>query len=187
MKEVGVEIFSPSPTYTENLACQQTDENEIPLGPLGHFSLYLVIPGFDDIQYNFRRKKIPRRVTFIETLKVYAPHMSDSYWMSAPRLQRRWDWKKLSHDKSLKALTCAWAEGRITNYDYLLRLNAIGGRSFHDPGNYPVMPWVLSNYTSSSVPDLSDERNFRDLSKPMGALCPKRLRKFPASIYRPHD
>mmetsp|Transcript_5346 Transcript_5346/g.10200 ORF Transcript_5346/g.10200 Transcript_5346/m.10200 type:complete len:1566 (+) Transcript_5346:442-5139(+) len=176
MKEVGVEIFSPSPTCTK--ANQQNEDNEIPLGPLGQLSLYLVIPGFDDRQYNFRRRKTPRRVTFIETLKVYAPHVSDYYWMSAPRLQRRWDWKKLSHDKSLEALTCAWTDGRISNYDYLLRLNAIAGRSFHDPGNYPVMPWVLSNYTSLSVPDLCDERNFRDLSKPMGALCPKRLRKF---------
>lgn len=178
MKEVGVEIFSQCPAYTMNLGCQQTEEVDIPLGPLGQFSLYLVIPGFDSKQYNFRRKKIPRRVSFIKTLKFYAPHVSDSYWMSAPRLQRKWEWKKHSHDKSLKVLTRAWTDGRITNYDYLLRLNAIGGRSFHDPGNYPIMPWVLSNYTSISVPDLSDERNFRDLSKPMGALCPKRLRKF---------
>lgn len=178
MKEVGVEIFSASPACTKNSDIHQIEENEIPLGPLGQYSLYLVIPGFDSRQYHFRRKKIPRRETFIQALKLYAPHVSDSYWMSAPRLQRKWDWKKPSHDKSLKALTCAWTECRITNYDYLLRLNAIGGRSFHDPGNYPIMPWVLSNYTSLSVPDLCDERNFRDLSKPMGALCPKRLRKF---------
>ena len=40
------------------------------------------------------------------------------------------------------------------------------------------MPWVLSNFISSSVPDLSDERNYRDLTKPMGALNPERLNKF---------
>jgi hypothetical protein len=40
------------------------------------------------------------------------------------------------------------------------------------------MPWVLSNYNSTSVPDLSDADNFRDLTKPMGALCPSRLQKF---------
>ena len=39
------------------------------------------------------------------------------------------------------------------------------------------MPWVLSNFVSTSVPDLSDERNYRDLTKPMGALDPERLNK----------
>ena len=34
---------------------------------------------------------------------------------------------------------------------------------------YPIFPWVLSNYTSSYL-DLDDPKNYRDLSKPMGAL-----------------
>ena len=40
---------------------------------------------------------------------------------------------------------------------------------------YPVFPWVLSNYTSDEVPDLTDRGNFRDMSKPMGALNEERL------------
>jgi len=43
------------------------------------------------------------------------------------------------------------------------------GRSFNDLSQYPVFPWVLSNYTSSYL-DLNDPKNYRDLSKPMGAL-----------------
>ena len=43
---------------------------------------------------------------------------------------------------------------------------------------YPVFPWVLSNYTSEEVPDLTDPSNFRDLSKPVGALNPDRLEDF---------
>ena len=34
---------------------------------------------------------------------------------------------------------------------------------------YPVFPWVLSDYTSKKI-DLKDENNYRDLSKPVGAL-----------------
>lgn len=78
----------------------------------------------------------------------------------------------------LHDITTAWTKGTLSNYDYLLRLNAMAGRTFHDPGNYPIMPWVLSNFNSATVPDLSDEQNFRDLTKPMGALCPKRLERF---------
>jgi len=75
-------------------------------------------------------------------------------------------------------LTAAWVDGRLSNFDYLLHLNNLAGRTFNDLCQYPVMPWVLSNYTSKDVPDLSDNSNFRDLSKPMGALNPDRLEDF---------
>jgi len=78
----------------------------------------------------------------------------------------------------LHLLTRAWRKGHVSNFDYLLRLNSIAGRSMHDLGNYPVMPWVLSNYVSEFVPDLSDICNYRDMSKSMGALYPERLQKF---------
>ena len=37
-----------------------------------------------------------------------------------------------------------------------------------------VMPWVLSDYASPAL-DLSDPAAFRDLSRPVGALNPRRL------------
>jgi hypothetical protein len=81
------------------------------------------------------------------------------------------------HDQ-LSRLTMGWVEGRITNFDYLLHLNMLSGRSYNDICQYPVFPWVLSNYTSDKIPDLSDRRNFRDLTKPVGALNPNRLAEF---------
>lgn len=42
---------------------------------------------------------------------------------------------------------------------------------------YPVFPWVLSQYTETSI-DLNNPSNFRDLSKPMGALNEERLEQF---------
>ncbi len=40
-----------------------------------------------------------------------------------------------------------------------------------------VMPWVLADYTSNTL-DLSDPAAYRDLSKPIGALNPRRLADF---------
>ena len=40
-----------------------------------------------------------------------------------------------------------------------------------------VMPWVVADYTSPSL-DLSDPATYRDLSKPVGALNPRRLAEF---------
>ncbi|KAF0930881.1 hypothetical protein E2562_036387 [Oryza meyeriana var. granulata] len=42
---------------------------------------------------------------------------------------------------------------------------------------YPVFPWVLADYHSKTL-DLEDPSAYRDLSKPIGALNPTRLKKF---------
>ena len=39
---------------------------------------------------------------------------------------------------------------------------------------YPVFPWILSSYKGATI-DLGKKEVYRDLSKPMGALNPKRL------------
>jgi len=77
--------------------------------------------------------------------------------------------------EELKKLMQAWSHGAISNFDYLLSLNVLAGRSYNDITQYPVFPWVLSNYTAEEVPDLQDKSNFRDMSKPMGALNEERL------------
>ncbi|ESO93005.1 hypothetical protein LOTGIDRAFT_119978 [Lottia gigantea] len=71
-------------------------------------------------------------------------------------------------------MTLRWQSGQISNYDYLLYLNSMADRSFNDLTQYPVMPWVVSDYTSSSL-DLENPCTFRDLSKPIGALNADRL------------
>ena len=71
-------------------------------------------------------------------------------------------------------LTELWQQRRITNFDYLMALNRMAGRSFNDISQYPVFPWVLSDYTSESI-DLNDSSVYRDLTKPIGALNPDRL------------
>ena len=67
-----------------------------------------------------------------------------------------------------------WIAGKLSNFDYLMALNTIAGRTFNDTCQYPVMPWVIAQYTQPTL-DLSDPASFRDLSKPMGALNEARL------------
>ena len=47
-------------------------------------------------------------------------------------------------------------------------------RSFNDLTQYPVFPWVVSDYTSSKL-ELDNSQIYRDLTKPVGALNPERL------------
>jgi hypothetical protein len=57
-----------------------------------------------------------------------------------------------------------WQRREISNFDYLMFLNTIAGRTYNDLNQYPIFPWVLSNYDSESL-DLNEASNFRDLSK----------------------
>lgn len=48
--------------------------------------------------------------------------------------------------RALSAATAAsrrWANGEISNFDYLMLLNTLSGRSHSDLAQYPVFPWVL--------------------------------------------
>ncbi|TRY75685.1 hypothetical protein TCAL_14609 [Tigriopus californicus] len=77
-------------------------------------------------------------------------------------------------DSKEDTMTLKWQNGLISNFDYLLYLNSSADRSFNDLTQYPVFPWVISDYTSETL-DLDDPKSFRDLTKPMGALNPERL------------
>lgn len=70
-------------------------------------------------------------------------------------------------------MTQKWQRREITNFEYLMFLNTIAGRTYNDLNQYPVFPWVLTNYESPEL-DLSLPSNYRDLSKPVGALNPSR-------------
>jgi hypothetical protein len=73
--------------------------------------------------------------------------------------------------------TNAWRSGAMSNFDYLMELNLLAGRSVHDLCQYPVFPWIIADYKSEEL-DLDDTRSYRDLSQPMGALEPTRLEQF---------
>ncbi|CAN9510262.1 unnamed protein product [Ophioblennius macclurei] len=74
-------------------------------------------------------------------------------------------------------MTQRWQRREISNFEYLMFLNTIAGRTFNDLNQYPVFPWVITNYDSEEL-DLTLPSNFRDLSKPIGALNPKRAAFF---------
>lgn len=79
--------------------------------------------------------------------------------------------------RELEAATSKWRRGDMSNFDYIMHLNLTAGRSFNDLSQYPVFPWVIQDYSSTSL-DLSNPRTFRDLSRPIGALNEHRLRSF---------
>ena len=65
----------------------------------------------------------------------------------------------------------------MSNFEYLMLLNEVAGRTYNDLAQYPVFPWVLKNYDEEfGKINLNSQENYRELGKPMGALIPERAR-----------
>uniref|UniRef100_A0A673H1K1 Neurobeachin-like protein 2 n=1 Tax=Sinocyclocheilus rhinocerous TaxID=307959 RepID=A0A673H1K1_9TELE len=105
---------------------------------------------FLNFKKEVRNKVYSRMLLLLRSLSLHATH---------------------SPQELLKAsgLTQKWMNREISNFDYLMQLNTIAGRTYNDLAQYPVFPWILSDYTSEEL-DLSDPRVFRDLSKPVAVL-----------------
>ena len=60
-----------------------------------------------------------------------------------------------------------WIDRKISNFEYLMWLNFVAGRSYQDLTQYPVLPWVFIGFDN---PELTNPNNYRDLTKNMGTL-----------------
>eukprot|EP00108_Taenia_solium_P004514 TsM_000313200 transcript=TsM_000313200 gene=TsM_000313200 len=67
-----------------------------------------------------------------------------------------------------------WANREISNFEYLMRLNTIAGRTYNDLSQYPVLPWILADYTSKQL-NFDEPATFRDLSRPIGIVNPDNI------------
>lgn len=67
-----------------------------------------------------------------------------------------------------------WRTHHMSNFDYLLYLNDLSGRSFKNIYQYPIFPWVLSDYSSSML-RLDDPRVYRDFKKPIAAMTDEKV------------
>ena len=79
----------------------------------------------------------------------------------------------ISSDKkclNLKYIYEKWYKWEISTLKLLMILNIYGNRSYNDINQYPVFPWIITDYISETLPNY-DKLNFiRSLNKPMGML-----------------
>jgi len=71
-------------------------------------------------------------------------------------------------------LTEKWISREISNFDYLMMLNAIAGRTYNDLNQYPIFPWIIKDFTSEQL-DLNDPNIYRDFSRPIGIQNSKHI------------
>uniref|UniRef100_A0A0D9YMP2 BEACH domain-containing protein n=1 Tax=Oryza glumipatula TaxID=40148 RepID=A0A0D9YMP2_9ORYZ len=89
---------------------------------------------------------------------------------------RRWKISRVALEMAESARE-SWRRREMSNFEYLMILNTLAGRSYNDLTQYPIFPWILSDYSSEKI-DFNKSSSFRDLSKPVGALDAKRFKVF---------
>ena len=62
-----------------------------------------------------------------------------------------------------------WHNNSISTLEYLMWLNIFSGRSFNDLSQYPVFPWLITNYNDDSE-EVSFKNDLRNLNIPMGMI-----------------
>lgn len=58
-------------------------------------------------------------------------------------------------------LTTKWCNKKLSSFKYLIFLNLIAGRSFNDFDQYPIFPWIYTDFENMTL---------RDLSKPIQSM-----------------
>ncbi|XP_014603828.1 PREDICTED: lysosomal-trafficking regulator isoform X1 [Polistes canadensis] len=59
-----------------------------------------------------------------------------------------------------------WRSGALTNWEYIICLNKLAGRSYNDLMQYPVFPFVLADYINDKI-DLNNPKIYRNFKRPM--------------------
>ena len=60
-----------------------------------------------------------------------------------------------------------WKNNKISTLKYLMYINIFSGRSFNDLTQYPVLPWIITNYNKEEL----TKDDIRDLSIPVGMIA----------------
>ena len=63
---------------------------------------------------------------------------------------------------ALESLSERWRLGNVSNFDYLMAINAAAGRRMGDPKFHPIFPWV-TDFSSEDID--ANSTHWRDLSK----------------------
>ncbi|XP_066200989.1 neurobeachin-like protein 1 isoform X3 [Saccopteryx leptura] len=112
----------------------------------------------DQSNYFLNFKKEVRNKVYSRLLSFHSPN---SYGTRSPQELFR-----------ASGLTQKWVNREISNFDYLIQINTMAGRTYNDLAQYPVFPWILQDYTSEEL-DFNNPSIFRDLSKPIGVVNDK--------------
>lgn len=129
---------------------------EVPFGDVKHVFPYQMVDGAPALELFTR--------TSLETL-LLSFQLDEQRSTVLDALRARAD--SLA-EPDLQAATKSWMQGMLPSFDYLMLLNRLSNRSFQDIAQYPLFPWVISDYFSEAFVK-NEKAQYRHLWDPLGA------------------
>ena len=74
------------------------------------------------------------------------------------------------NNMNLKNIYENWKKWEISTIRLLMLINIYANRSYNDLNQYPVFPWIITDYISEKFPKINSENLMRPLDTPMGML-----------------
>ena len=74
------------------------------------------------------------------------------------------DYKNINEIKDL------WKNNKISTLEYIMWINIYGNRSFRDIAQYPVLPWILNDYSLNNFDSIINLNSIRNFNLPMGMM-----------------
>ena len=75
------------------------------------------------------------------------------------------DYKNISEIKDL------WKNNKISTLEYIMWINIYGNRSFRDVAQYPILPWILNDYSLNNFDSIINLNSIRNFNLPMGMMA----------------
>ena len=75
------------------------------------------------------------------------------------------DYKNINEIKDL------WKNSKISTLEYIMWINIYGNRSFRDVAQYPVLPWILNDYSLNNFDSIINLNSIRNFNLPMGMMA----------------
>ena len=84
----------------------------------------------------FRKKNVEQAYKYIKTLN---DNLAEKGFI-------KFEFCTKFNEEEIKNLINAYKKGRISNSEYLMKLNKYSTRTYNDSSQYPIFPWILKRY-----------------------------------------
>ena len=72
--------------------------------------------------------------------------------------------KRFTRVTTIKNIYIKWINWEISTFTLINYLNLFSSRSYHDINQYPVFPWIITDYKNKEIPDLTLDENPTNLN-----------------------
>ena len=79
-------------------------------------------------------------------------------------IENNYEYSNINNIKEL------WKNSKISCFEYLMWINIFGNRSFRDMSQYPVFPWIITDYKTDTFEEIINNKTIRNFKLPMGLL-----------------